>query len=432
MFKLYYDTLPGQRLDQDILALKNPEFEKGLWTKAGGQIHNFMSLLGIDYKWTNNPNDDDVLIIFEIDSASASTTEAILKYASETYKKSIVVSPTEPPPAGLKLDNLAQKFPNVLYVCLGDYNVISILKNFALFPFMTIRALSTATNIEFHYRLSDCCNIKSNKPFMFNHLANFWSFRKYHMHYTLKRYFTQTLNRRAMYSYKPIFWDEKDHNPRLEDNLHLLEHLKVWWREVNNAAPVIAELYPYDDYINSADPDHKDHFKIERLKNDKRFDINNLNHPLPIYRDTHISVISEVTKGRLEFTHNEDIAYSYITEKTIQPLLHGHLFIVNAPDKYSTSYLHAQLGFELYDEIFNYTDIEDIYVDNCADASEFLTAFKIVEQLNNLRNQQIFDNAKILAEKILYNKNMLTSPGSKLRKQLRENFISILEKYRDL
>jgi len=429
MYKLFYDTLPGNRVSYETLTKLDENFRKSLWT-VPGHIHHFMNTLGIEFSWTSNINDPDVVVIVEIDSADATVTKTVLEYASKTYKKSIVVSPTEPPPADLFLDTLKELYPNVLYVCLGDHKFKHDLKNFALFPFLLIRSLSLSSNINL-YHFNNCNFLTSKKQYMFNHLSNFWSPNKYHMHYTIKNYFQHATNSNPILSYKPINWPSNKNIARLNSNIKIFESMKEWILEINKS-PIFSSLYPYEDYISRADTKSIDHYRIEQVNGDRSFDVNNLYHPATIYKDSYISVVTEVVKGRIEYNPWKSVAYNYISEKTLQPILHGHIFVVNAPDNYSTKYLRDTLGFELYDEIFDYNDIEDTYVPKCENSSEYYTAYKIISQLNNFTPDLIFDNAKLIAEKIQYNKSVLTNSNSKLRQDLKHEFIKILETYRDM
>ena len=207
--------------------------------------------------------------------------------------------------------------------------------------------------------------------------------------------------------------------------------MKKWMKNICEI-PVFSSLFPYEDYINKADPQHADHYRIESIAGDKQHDMNNWFHPPHVYSNSHISLVTEVPSAKLEYSTGISTEYNYISEKTVQPILHGHIFIVNAPNNYSTQYLQGTLGFELYNELFDYGKIEDTFIPNCLDLSLFYTSYKIIEQLNNFKTELIFDNAKQIAEKIQYNKSMLTNPNSKLRQRLKEEFTKILEIYKNL
>lgn len=426
MYKLYYDKLPGTRVSSQFLNETIKNFRQLTWTKSSS-IDIFLSFLGIDYLWTDNAADSDAIVILEIDSAS-DQIENVFDHASKTYKKSIIISTTEPCLYNLHADRISKKYPNVLYVSVGDHSLNFKLDNFFLFPFFLLRPHSLLTQINL-YHLDMCNLLTSAKPYVFNHLSNFWSPNKYHMHYTIKNYFEKKDS--ALISYKPINWPGNKSKERLVSNLAILEKMKLWIAEINKR-PIFYNLYPYEDYINRADPTHIDHYRIEKISGDTYFDINNLSHPLKIYTDTHLSLVTEVIKGRVSFEDDRSLSYNYISEKTVQSILHGHLFVVNASDRYHTDYLQKTLGVELYDEIFDFADIEDTDVPKCQNSSEYLTAYKIISQLNDFRPECIFDNAKSIAEKIQFNRNLLINPGSKLRSNLKQSFIDILEHYRNL
>jgi hypothetical protein len=423
MYKLYYDRLPGCRISskQVTSIIKNKHWA---WTKSSS-IDVFLSFLGIDYSWTDNVNDRDALVIIEIDSAHTNV-EAVFEYASKTYKKSIIVSTTEPALFNIEADRISRVYPNVMYLCAGDFTLNFTLGNVFLFPFVLIRPLTLLAQVKMHHL--DMCNLlTSKKPYVFNHLSNMWAPNKYHMHYTIKKYVRNPSI--GLTTYKPIDWLEDKSQDRLNLSLEILDNLRPWIAEINKR-PIFADLYPLEDYINRADPSYWNHYKIEQLRGDTHFDTKTLAHPFTIYRDTHLSLITEGIKGRITFEEKPSLTYHYISEKTVQPILQGHLFVVNAPDRFHTEHLKDTFGFELYDELFDYADIEDTDVPRCANSSQYLTAYKIISQINEFDPACIADNAKVIAEKIHYNKQLLVNSSSKLRQNLRQEFVNILEHYR--
>ena len=68
---------------------------------------------------------------------------------------------------------------------------------------------------------------------MFNHLSNFWSPNKYHMHYTIKNYFQHATNGNPILSYKPINWPSNKNIARLNSNIRIFELMKEWILEIN-------------------------------------------------------------------------------------------------------------------------------------------------------------------------------------------------------
>lgn len=428
MYRLYYDTLPGDRVDSKFLHNNIQRFKQSIWIRSGS-IHHFLSFLGIEYTWTNNINDPDAIVVIEIDSADTEDALDIIKHASQTYTKSIVVSTTEPS-VNIHVDVLADLYPNVIYLSAGDYTLNSSLENVLLFPFFLVRPQTLLTMVHIHH-LEMCNFLTSKKQYVFNHLSNYWAPNKYHAHHTIKKYFNQSPSNKALISYKPIDYPGNKSIARTSSNLLILDMMKSWISYINTKGN-FAELYPAEEYINYADPAHPDHYRIERIKGDSHFHFDMLQHPVTVYKDSYLSLVTEVIKGRLHYSNGKNVSYHFISEKSMQPILNGHLFVVNAPDKFHTAYLRDTLGFELYDEVFDYNRIEDTYVHECDGASEYLTAYNIINQLNNFNPECIFNNASLLAEKLHYNRNLLTNPYSKLRLKLRQEFINILERYRDL
>jgi hypothetical protein len=132
-----------------------------------------------------------------------------------------------------------------------------------------------------------------------------------------------------------------------------------------------------------------------------------------------------VPTGKLWFSDNTFTEYNYISEKTLQPILHGHIFLVNANNQFNTTYIRDSLGFEIFNEIFDYADIEQ-------HSSQYMTSHNIINQLNRFDSGSISDNAKQIAEKIHHNRDLVINPNSKLRQQLTAAFVDILDRSREL
>jgi len=423
MYKLYYQDFPGNRLDQQHLLDTVPNYKSGLWDETG-HIHTFMSFLGIEYQWTKDRNDPDAVVVLEVDSAPASVTAAVIEHASKTYKRAIVMSATEPPPPGLLMDVMAKQYPNVLFVASGDHLFVSPTENFVAFPFFALRPMTVASQLAVHF-IPDCNRLTAQKQFVFNHLSRFWAPNKYHMHYTIKNHFAHVRSKRALVSYRPIDWVEACGNARKNINLRDLDRIRTIHKLESNGDPSLNQLYPIEDYINRTNPEHADCYPAELIERDSYFNNRVLSHPRQAYTDCHLSLVTEVPKGRVELSNGTSVGYNYISEKTVQPILHGHIFLVNGTDGYNTRYIRDTMGFEIFDEVFEYADIEK-------NNSSYMTAYNIIAQLNQFNPECISDNASVIAEKIHHNRDLLTNPNSRLRQQLKQSFVNMLEKYRNL
>lgn len=434
MYHLYYDKYPGNRnCEDELIEIKG--FVDGLWRYTQlGTIHNFMSFMGIEYKWTNDINHPNIVVIVEIDSQNEESFFNIVKYVSLKYKKVIVLTTTEPLTYSLDFENLKNEFPNVFIIMNGDHLLEEMPENIRLFPFFILRPISIETNLKVH-SIKNCNNIIHNKPYIFNHLSKNWTLEKYHMHYTIKNYFNN-LNT-ALLSYKPPNFYKTD---RGDFSLQAVKTTKWMHKLKCQHSAEFNNFYPYDDYINKIDVYGEEIILNDPLINDVTLGSFRLEHPLEIYLNSHISIISEIPNSIVlindkmnPFYGKKQIISNNISEKTIQPILNNHIFIVNHPNNYNTNYLKNKLGFEIFEELFDYEIIEnDDMIQNHFTNDCTLFSYNIIQQMNTFDINNIRDNAKTICEKIYYNKDLLTNPNSNLRLSLKNKFTEILDLYLDM
>jgi hypothetical protein len=94
------------------------------------------------------------------------------------------------------------------------------------------------------------------------------------------------------------------------------------------------------------------------------------------------------------------------TEKTWKPLLMGKVFFILGSHEYYKNL--RDMGFELYDEIFDYS------FDSIVDLNERLDMFhKTLEKVLTTDINIILDKVRSIKEKILYNKNLALSIDTK-------------------
>jgi hypothetical protein len=246
------------------------------------------------------------------------------------------------------------------------------------------------------------------------------------MHYTIKEHSTVP----NIISYRPLNWDCAHSNRQIiMKNSH--EILKTVHKSLCEKNEKYSNIYPFEDYINKCTPDHPDMYLEEVIDNDPlttNYHIGSkmLVHPVEIYQNSYISLVSEI--GYTAFLSNGKNVHHYnISEKLMQPILNNHIFIVNDAPGYNTKYLKNKLGFEIFEEIFDYDFIES----GNTEEIDF-TAYNIVQNLNKFKPEMIFDNSKIIAEKIHYNRNLVINPNSSLRKMLKNAFEDILNKYLEM
>lgn len=464
MYKLYYDTIPGNKLLLNEFSRHVKGYRSGLWRETG-VIHDMMSILGIKYKWTNNINDPKAIAIIEVDSPESKTLHKIIGIASKKFKKCIVVSTTEAPTFETIsiIPDIKKQFPNVLLLFLGNPKLNFSSSNIIFYPFFLIKPFVFDMTVETH-NFRDCNYLTSKKDYLFNHMSRMWSRDKYHTHYTIQKH----LNRKydgekgygALLSYRPI--NHSSRSGKKEDDIKNLSGMIVRndMRIDGEKTGRYKKLYPSEDYLACADPNSPKCFPLKRLNDDPMYDdegnmsgtvgMTKLKHPYTIYKNSHISLVTEngccswqssyLAKG-LGFdeknpnpdavcVHNRvprtQLFNHVISEKTVQPILNGHIFIVGNVDmsngKYHTNFLKKILGFQMFEEIFDYKSLEN--------DSRHLFTYNIISQFNEFREEIIFDNAKILTEKIYHNRDLMINPSGELRQKLKKWFVEdILNKF---
>jgi hypothetical protein len=151
-------------------------------------------------------------------------------------------------------------------------------------------------------------------------------------------------------------------------------------------------------------------FEELTLPEDTMFNSNLRQHPVELYEDTCISLITESY-------HHDDVFF--ITEKTIQPIMNSHPFIVNGSTGFN-QFLSEQ-GFALYDELFDYSFDSMPSMVNRADF--------IAKQAANFDRSVLIDNIKTVVHKVQHNKNLLTNRNSVVFLKYRELMLEYIDRY---
>lgn len=467
-YKLYYDTLPGNKLMINRLSRHIKDFTTGLW-RGTSVIQDMMTVLGIDYKWTNNAKDPEAIVVIEVESQPPEILHKIINMASNTYKKCIVACTTEQPCIETieALPSIQKLHPNVLITFGGNPELNFKSSNMVFYPYYLLKPFIFDISVKLHNELN-CNGLTSSKPYIFNHLSRMWAREKYHTHYTIMNHFERKYNKDrgygAMLSYRPINFlgDAGDRHQKALEGLKYLAIENDKRGDDPLTRGLYKELYPTKDYINRADPNYPDHYGLLKLYDDPMYDdegnmldvgMRDLAHPIGVYSRSHIALVTEIecaewdstylAKG-LGFSHENPnpltikekskstpstVFNSFISEKTVQPILNKQIFIVGNTDlingSYNTDFLKRCLGFELFEEVFDYQDIEN--------ENKFLTTAKVIEQLNNFKEEVIFDNARVLGEKLHYNRDLMANPNSELRKKLKKWFVEdLLDKFLEM
>lgn len=429
MYKLYYDSFPGNRVLFDKLVEKVPSSRNYFWQGNISFFASILTTLGVEYEYVSNTKDPDTIVVVDIDSQSNENIFKIIEIVSKEYKKAIVAISTELPTgfdAEYVKNHVASIYPNVFLVFTGDHvfnKELLSTSNLMVFPFYLINSLTRNIHVKYHC-IPNCNLITSEKKYDYNHLMCNWTFAKYHMHYALHEY---TESWRQLFSYQPPLITSK--SLKIEtDGAKALTFIQFnqTTTEYNmlvglDDTGLYRKVFPKKDFLSRIKPFSINGFIEKRLDKDPMHlgdptvGMLNLTHPEQVYKDCHLSVISE-TPGYNYYLDNtaENVHCNVITEKTMQPILNGHIFIAHSwgnPD-YNSNYIKETLGFEIFNEIFDYDSISN----SCNGA---IAAYNIATQLSTFKKEMIFDNSKIIAEKLAYNLNRILNPNSGLRKDLK-------------
>ena len=390
--KLYYDSFPGKKLLHNEIKHTVTNFVE--WQDERYSFHDILNVLGIPHEWTNDPAEGIVLI--DIDSTPSNSLQRIIKLAGSKYKKFIIASLTEARygyVSDKNLHNIWDEHPGMFLFDCGVPNPWSGIKhyshpNYFSFPFMIPRTTSLACNgiMIFGENLNE--GIPAKK-WDFNHLSNLWRLEKFLTFYYMQKH--QVSN--CIQSYKPptnlddaikiVEEEAKSRNVDCADIIHRMNTDPAFYRDTTNL--------PYHCHAYS---------------------VNVRMHPVGLYKDSTISIVSESYHGA-----NESVFL--VTEKCLQPMLNAHPCIIKG-NLGSNQYMKS-LGFEVYDEIFDYS----FDLDPCM----FSRAENVAKQMKNFNRQVVLDNMQTVMQKVSHNKNLLLNFHSTLYKNLREQMLDYIDRY---
>ena len=107
----------------------------------------------------------------------------------------------------------------------------------------------------------------------------------------------------------------------------------------------------------------------------------------------------------------------------MHPLLNCQPFVANGCIGYNDS-LQKEFGFQIYDELFDHSFDEE--------ESMFKRAEMIAKQAQSFDRAVLCDNLKTVAEKVQYNKNLLTNRNSSLFVKFRNVMLEYIDRYYSL
>ena len=381
--KLYYKNIIGENnLEQEDI---DPSL---IWYfNKLTSIHNVFDSCGIEYEWTQDPNEG--IVFLDFGSRTTNDLEQFVAKYSKMYNKCIVFSSQEPLVIADSSIDFLEKYTNVILLdsMLSVYD--DYMPRHVGFPFFFVRMVNNYLNLleplpRLHINTYD-------KPYNFNNLKARWTQDKFLLHYELVKH---RLEERNVVSYQP---------PK-EVNASVINH--------------VAKLLPKgfdEDWIGqlkTLPAMTLEEDNLERVDNGGRTPVRRW-HPSYVYEKCLFSLISENVNST---------NYNWFSEKTMMPILNGHPFICVANQGHHL--MLEEYGFRMYDELFDFNfDTESnlhIRIQNIVDQC-------VMFDRDNYRNL-----SEQLQKKSLHNKTNLTNTNSILWKKCRQQLLDLIEAYNEL
>lgn len=388
--KLYYDTFPGKKLCYDFIRNNIRSYLE--WQTGRYQFHDILNELSIPWEWTDDPKKG--MVIAEIESTAPENIPLFLDYFDQTFDKYIVLSMTEPRynfVSDQQFD-VFERYPNAFFMDVSsakdtcDFSLTQ--KKYLQFPFFIFRCTSSTINGLLCHG-ENLMEKPETKQYDFNHLSYNCRFEKFVSHYHLHEKYKLT---NCLFSYRPSLGSANE----------FIRNSVMYHGQQYNIDPAII-----NDMIRKLDHEPFEEFT---LPEDTVFNSNVRQHPYELYKNTCISLVTESQHGNEIF---------FITEKTIQPIMNAHPFIVNGSTGFN-KFLSEQ-GFVLYDELFDYSFDSMPSIVNRADC--------IAKQAANFDRSVLIDNIKTVVHKVQHNKNLLTNKNSVVFLKYRELMLEYIDRY---
>jgi hypothetical protein len=424
--KIYYDRGIGQNI------ISREQHNNLVWANTfleyeTTDIHNMLDVLGIDYEWSNDPNDSIAFANLGSCPPESSIFVSTCAYLSDKFKKCIVYTSQEPWRFE-HITKLINAFDNLFFMDASTPLKDTVVHE-RYIPFMGFmcRQVSIPTQITVAWPDRPRRGMVPIKKF--NCLMNQWRPEK-HMVMSLLNYYHKKATENNFVSYNTIPSSDLDGYP-IEQAIAGFEHI-------------------LDD---SNDDDFKEYalrgiaenpFPVRELPNDVRmtyqhewrvsdtFSTSFRVHPPYCYTNTYVSLVCEsangvepggvVPGGKPDYSHFA--ARQFITEKSILPMMNEHLFLAYAG--YGFYDTLEELGFRCYDEVFDYSfDFNSNRVERAKSVVD-----QVVNTSMNTYHTTLGNNSETY-KKILHNKKNLFNRNSQLWQIIRNNFEQNIQRFMD-
>lgn len=388
--KLYYNNVPGQNLHDDDMLI---------WQGSNTtSFHHILNTLGLDYEWTTNPHEG--IVVLDIGSTSFDSEydkliKVIDRYSAD-YGKFLLFTSQEPINKNW-IDFLETNYPNIFIMDIKY--AIQDKGKYIPFPAFFARMNNNILNEVIPHAQINLTDV-DKKTFKFHNLKYRWTHDKFYTQYYLDEY--DLINDNIITYQNPSKFDLEsgeyiELDPKLRSDVLLTD--KSITADNNLLRKMVSALETFDS------PD---------LVNDKEFNVVRRFHPQYIYDLSYFSLVNENL-------NKTDVDHFYISEKTLYPMLVGHPTLIIG-NQWHNEYM-ADLGFLIYDELFDYS------FDQISNDLERIDA--VVNQASIFSPEEYVTNIDTVIKKVEHNKYNLTNNNSKLWTKLRQTMTTNLEKYND-
>lgn len=204
--------------------------------------------------------------------------------------------------------------------------------------------------------------------------------------------------------YDPYYQDEDDPKNDIWYMKYLGGDKKWWHNEDEDIMSIIDYFYDNVNDIIRDNPFEKqtDNFKLP-YSNDICY-YNDGDKQLDVYQERRIP--QEIMESHLYVTQESNPHPGFFTEKTFKPIMLGLPFVV-CSGACANTILKNEYGYEIFEEIIDYSFENDINVQQDSYWSHIKNVTKLVDELDRINKEGpgLFDN-KIVQEKVRYNQDL--------------------------
>lgn len=431
--KIYYKGVPGLNLvsNKDGTKIWSRNIDIDLVNK--NTVLPLFDLLGVEYTFSTDSDAVPIIDVGSIDIRSENMIK-ICNCMSQRFKKAIIWSTQEPWQSNTVVE-LLERFPNLFFVDSSTplENGAVFHERYANFPAFLCRHLSP----RLHITLSPGDDITYRKQkIMYSCLLARWRIEK-HLLFSMLHY--SDLIKNNFVTYRSLF--EAEDEQLVIPSMNTAEKLRGYEQVVDMLMPNTP--YIFKNYIKEG----LTNFSPLSLPNDINVDnaptITPKEQPIAwhspiirgqpkfIFEDSLFSVICESFSGsQYKIGYNGNYVHidsrSYITEKSIVPIMNGHPWLVfGEVGFYDTM---QSYGFVAHDELFDLSFDSDTHHDT--------RLYGVEKNLLNLEFDFVLEQLRRLTsvthKKIRHNRYNIFNTNSEMWKQLRKDMSLILERFNDL